>query len=154
MKIKKGDTVKVLYGKDTGKQGKVVAIDMRKNRIVVEGVNIYKKHVKGDGRTRTSEIVNITKSMDVSKVMLICNNCGKSTRVGIKREGDKVTRVCKKCGKDIEVVKEVEKKEVEKPKAKKKTTSKKTTTKTADKKTTKTTEKKTTKKVIKKEESK
>jgi len=146
MKIKKGDTVKVLYGKDAGKQGKVVAVDMRKNRIVVEGVNIYKKHVKGDGRTRTSEIVNITKSMDVSKVMLICNNCGKSTRVGIKREGDKVARVCKKCGKEIEVVKEIEKKEVKKPKAKKKATAKKTTTKT--------TEKKTTKKVTKKKESK
>jgi large subunit ribosomal protein L24 len=134
MKIKKGDTVKVLYGKDAGKQGKVVAVDMRKNRIVVDGVNIYKKHVKGDGRTRTSEIVNITKSMDVSKVMLVCNNCGKSTRVGIRREGDNVVRVCKKCGKDIEIVKEVEKKEVEKPK--KKATTKKTTTKKTAKKVT------------------
>lgn len=129
MKIKKGDTVKVLYGKDAGKQGRVVAVDIKKNHIVVEGVNIYKKHVKGDGRTRTSEILNITKPMDVSKVMLICNSCGKSTRVGIKREGEVVSRICKKCGKTIEVVKEVEKKEEEKPKAKKKTVAKKTTTK-------------------------
>lgn len=145
MKIKKGDTVKVLYGKDAGKQGKVVAVDIKKNRVVVEGVNIYKKHVKGDGRTRTSEIVNITKSMDVSKVILICNNCGKSTRVGIKRDGEVVSRVCKKCGKNIEIVKEVEKKEEEKPK--KKSTTKKTATK-------KTTAKKATKKVTKKKESK
>jgi len=129
MRIKKGDTVKVLYGKDAGKQGKVVAVDIKKSHIVVEGVNIYKKHVKGDGRTRTSEILNITKPMDVSKVMLVCNSCQKSTRVGIKRDGDTVLRICKKCGKTIEIVKEVEKKEEEKPEVKKKTTAKKVTKK-------------------------
>ena len=124
MKIKKGDTVKVLYGKDAGKQGRVVAVDIKKSHIVVEGVNIYKKHVKGDGRKRTSEILNITKPMDVSKVMLVCSSCGKSTRIGIQREGDTVSRVCKKCQKTIEIVKEVEK-----PKTEKKTTTKKVTKK-------------------------
>lgn len=114
MKIKKGDTVKVLYGKDSGKQGRVVTVDIKKNNVVVEGVNIFKKHVKGDGRARTSEILNITKPMSISKVMLVCNNCGKTTRVGIQRVDGKVVRVCKKCGKNIEIVKEVEKKEEKK----------------------------------------
>ena len=88
MKIKKGDTVKVLYGKDSGKQGRVVAVDMKKGKVVVEGVNMFKKHIKGDGRTKTSEILTIVKPMDVSKVMLICNNCGKATRVSVKRENE------------------------------------------------------------------
>lgn len=139
MKIKKGDVVKVLYGKDSGKQGKVVAVDIKKNRVVVEGVNVFKKHVKGDGRTKTSEILTIVKSMDVSKVMLICNNCGKATRVGIKREDGKVLRVCKKCNKVIEIVKEAEKKEEVKKESKKKVAKKASTTK---------------KKVVKKKESK
>ena len=134
MKIKKGDTVKVLYGKDSGKQGKVVAVDIKKNSVVVEGVNMFKKHVKGDGRTRTSEILNITKPMSISKVMLVCSNCGKTTRVGLKREDGKVVRVCKKCGKNIEIVKEVEKKEEKK-------IEKKTVKKTAKKVTKKTNKK-------------
>ncbi|MGI6423224.1 MAG: 50S ribosomal protein L24 [Candidatus Dojkabacteria bacterium] len=125
MKIKKGDMVKVLYGKDAGKQGKVVAVDIKRAKVVVEGVNMYKRHVKGDGRGKVSEILNITKPMDVSKVMMVCNSCGKSTRVGIKREKDSVVRICKKCNKSIEVVKEEKKKEVKKVKAKKKTETKK-----------------------------
>jgi len=122
MKIKKGDTVKVLYGKDTGKQGLVLAIDAKSRKVVVEGLNKYKKHVKGDGKNKTSEILTIVKPMDVSKVMLICSSCGKATRVGIVREGDKVERVCKKCGKVIEVVVKIEE-----PKVEKKSTTKKST---------------------------
>lgn len=132
MKIKKGDTVKILYGKDSGKQGKVMAVDMKENKVVVDGINVFKKHIKGDGRTRTSEILTIVKPLDVSKVMLICPACGKATRVSLRREDKKVVRVCKKCGKDIEVV---EKKE-EKKETKKKTTTKKTTKKSTTKKST------------------
>ncbi len=139
MKIKKGDTVKILYGKDNGKQGVVLAIKDRK--IIVEGLNMFKKHVKGDGKDKKSEILTIAKPMDVSKVMLICDSCGKPTRVGIKRENGKVQRVCKKCNKVIttvekkesieetkkedakakkkEVKKEIEKNQKSKPKAKK-----------------------------------
>ena len=135
MKIKKGDTVKILYGKDSGKQGTVVAANPKSRKVVVDGINVFKKHVKGDGRTKTSEILTIVKPLDVSKVILICSSCGKPTRVGIKREGDKVERVCKKCNKIIEIVE----KKKEEPKTKKKTETKKTTTKksTAKKSTTK-----------------
>ncbi len=125
MKIKKGDTVRILYGKDSGKQGTVVATNPKSKKIVVDGINVYKKHVKGDGRTKTSEILTIVKPLDVSKVILICSSCGKPTRVGIKREGDKVERVCKKCNKVIEIIE----KKKEEPKAEKKSTTKKSTAK-------------------------
>ncbi len=101
MKIKKGDTVKILYGKEAGKQGPVVAVSPKKNSVIVEGLNLYKRHLKGDGRTRTSEVVTIEKPFELSKVMLVCPLCNKPTRVGIKRDGDKVSRICKKCGKEI-----------------------------------------------------
>jgi len=132
MKIKKGDTVKILYGKDNGKTGPVVAVDLKNNMVIVSGVNVSKRHLKGDGRTRTSEILTIEKPMAVSKVILVCPLCGKTTRVGLKREDGKVTRICKKCGKVIEDKKaeKVEvKKETEVKKTVKKTTKAKTNTK-------------------------
>jgi large subunit ribosomal protein L24 len=133
MKIKKGDTVKILYGKDSGKTGAVVAVDLKNQKVVVTGVNVSKRHLKGDGRTRASEILTIEKPMAVSKVILVCPLCGKTTRVGLKREDGKVSRICKKCGKVIEPKKE-EKVEVEKKETKKKSTAVKKTTKTNKKK--------------------
>lgn len=133
MKIKKGDNVKILYGKDNGKQGAVLAIS--NGKVIVEGLNMYKKHVKGDGKDRKSEILTIAKPLDISKVMLVCPNCSKPTRVSLKRENGKVERICKKCGKVIEVIvkeKEVEheeKKEVKKSTVKKVSKSKSKTKK-------------------------
>ncbi|HOV29802.1 MAG TPA: 50S ribosomal protein L24 [Candidatus Dojkabacteria bacterium] len=101
MKIRKGDTVKILYGKDSGKTGLVVAVDQKKKSVIVEGLNLYKRHLKGDGRTRTSEIVTIEKPFPVSKVMFVCPVCKKTTRLSTKKDGKKVVRVCKKCGKEI-----------------------------------------------------
>jgi large subunit ribosomal protein L24 len=144
MKIKKGDTVKVLYGKDSGRQGVVVAVDPKGEKVIVDGLNIYKKHVKGDGRNKTSEILNIAKPLYVSKVMLVCPNCNKATRVEIKREKGKVERVCKKCGKVIEIVEKKEEVAKEEPKKESKKVEKKETKKTATKK--KSTKKTTTKK--------
>jgi large subunit ribosomal protein L24 len=117
MKIKKGDTVKILYGKDTGKQGVVSAV--KNGKVIVDGLNMYKKHVKGDGKEKKSAIIDIAKPMDVSKVMLVCPNCSKPTRVGIKRENGKVERVCKKCGKVIEVAAKKEEVKEEKKEVKK-----------------------------------
>lgn len=125
MKIKKGDTVKILYGKERGRRGPVVAIDTKRDRVVVEGLNLYKRHLKGDGRTRTSEILTIEKPFPISKVMIVCPVCDKPTRVKIEKKDGITKRICKKCGK--EMVK-TEKKE-EKKETKKKTTKKKTTTK-------------------------
>ena len=101
MRIKKGDTVKILYGKDKGKRGPVVAVDVKKEKVIVEGLNLYKKHIKGDGQSKTSEIITIEKPFPVSKIMLICPSCDKPTRVSFKIEDDKKIRICKKCGKEI-----------------------------------------------------
>ncbi len=134
MKIKKGDTVKILYGKEAGKQGVVVAVGPKKNVVIVEGLNLYKRHLKGDGRTRTSEVLTIEKPFELSKIMLVCPSCNKPTRIGIKREEGKVERVCKKCGKAIV---EKEKKVVAKKKEEKKEEPKKKTEKKVTKTTTK-----------------
>ncbi|MDD4382031.1 MAG: 50S ribosomal protein L24 [Candidatus Dojkabacteria bacterium] len=127
MKIKKGDTVKILYGKDSGKSGSVVAVISKEGKVVVGGLNIYKKHVKGDGRKKVSEILTIEKPLPISKVILVCPLCNKTTRVNTKRDGKKVIRVCKKCGKEIEIKKEekVETKKTVKKNTKSKTTKKK-----------------------------
>ena len=117
MKIKRGDTIKILYGKDAGKQGVVSAA--RNGKIVVDGLNMYKKHVKGNGKEKKSEIIDIAKPMDISKVMLVCPNCGKPTRVGIKRESGKVERICKKCNKIIEIATKKEEVKEEKKEVKK-----------------------------------
>jgi len=136
MNIRKGDKVKVLYGKDAGKIGSVVAVNLKQLKVIVEGVNIYKRHIKGDGQSKKSEIVKISKPLAVSKVMLVCPKCNKSTRVGKEVKDNKSYRVCKKCGKRIEVVvaAKPEKKETKKP-AKKTTTTKKVTKKAKAKKT-------------------
>ena len=133
----------MLYGKDSGRQGTVILVEPKKKRVLVEGLNMYKKHLKGDGRTQVSEIVTITKPVPVSKVMLVCPHCKKPTRVGYKIEGKVKERICKKCNKSIDT-------KIEEIKEKKKAVKKKTTTK---KKTTvkkKTTTKKTKSKETKK----
>lgn len=106
MKIRKGDKVKILYGKETGKTGIVSAVSPKKDAVVVEGLNLYKRHLKGDGKTRTSEIVEVERPYKVSKVMFICPLCGKATRLVIKKEDKKIIRICKKCGKEIPAVEE------------------------------------------------
>jgi large subunit ribosomal protein L24 len=132
MRIKKGDTVKILYGKERGRRGPVAAIDIKKDRVIVEGLNLYKKHIKGDGQSKTSEIVTIEKPFPISKVMLVCPLCDKPTRVRIKIDGEEKVRICKKCGKDItkEVkAKKEETKSTKKNKKEPKKTEKKSTAK-------------------------
>lgn len=127
MKIKKGDTVKILYGKDSEKKGSVVAVLEKEQKVVVSGLNIYKKHVKGDGKNKVSEILTIEKPLPISKVILVCPLCNKTTRISLKREGKKIIRICKKCNKEIETKKEtqVETKKTNKKETKSKKTKKK-----------------------------
>lgn len=112
IKIRKGDNVKVLYGKDSGKSGKVVRVLRDENKVLVEGLNMFKKHMKGDGKTRQSEIVDVLKPLNIAKVMIVCNSCGKSSRIVVKNEDGKKVRTCKNCGKSVDAV--VESKPVEK----------------------------------------
>lgn len=101
MRIKKGDTVLVTRGKDKGKQGNVERAFQVSGKVLVAGVNQYKKHVKKNVTGQGSEIVVITKPMPVEAVALVCPKCKKQTRIGYKIDKDVKTRICKKCGKEI-----------------------------------------------------
>jgi large subunit ribosomal protein L24 len=102
MKIKKGDTVEVIAGKDRGKRGEVLKVQPVKNRVTVQGLNLRKKHQRGgqsaQGRQTAPEIVTFEGSMNVSNVMLICPKCGERVRVRSQRgEAGQAQRVCPEC---------------------------------------------------------
>ena len=97
MKIKKGDTVKVIAGKDKDKEGKVLAV--KDGKVLVEGVNMVTKHTKPSAQNQQGGIVNKEAYIDASNVMLVVN--GKATRVGFKMDGDKNVRYAKATGEVI-----------------------------------------------------
>lgn len=102
MKIKKGDKVIVLAGKDKGKTGEVARSFPKTGKVVVTGVNIVKKHARNRLNTdKKGEIVDKTMPIDASNVALIDSKSGKATRVGYKVDGDKKVRVAKKSGQEI-----------------------------------------------------
>ena len=118
MKVKKNDTVLVLTGKDAGKTAKVLVALPKANRVVVDGVNVQKKHKKARNAQEVSSIKEQAGPIDASNVMVVCPACGKATRVAYKVEGDKKARICKKFGALLDATKEA--KEVKKT-AKRKT---------------------------------
>ena len=97
MKIKKGDEVLVISGKYKGKTGKVLKCFPREQKIIVEGVNLIKKHQKRRSAREKGEIIVKEAPIFVSKVKLICPHCKKAVRVGYQFQGEKKVRVCKKC---------------------------------------------------------
>ena len=101
MNIKKNDTVLVITGKDKGKKGKVLKAMPKKNKVLVEGINMQTKHQK-QTRTAAAEIKHQEGPLDISNVMLIDSKTKEPTRVGYKMEGDKKVRVAKKSGTVIE----------------------------------------------------
>ncbi len=98
MKIKKGDTVKVLSGNDKGKTGEVLEVIPKQNRVIVKGVNIRKKHIKPKKQGEEGGITPIECEINASKVNVVCSKCNKPARVGYKMEKDSKVRVCKRCG--------------------------------------------------------
>ena len=102
LSIHAGDKVKVIAGKDKGKEAKVLAALPYKQRVIVERVNMIKKATRPSQRNQQGGILEIEAPIHVSNVMLVCPSCSQPTRVGRKRiEGTRV-RVCKKCGNDID----------------------------------------------------
>jgi len=95
--IRKGDTVKIIAGKNRGKEGKVISVFPARKKIAVEGVNVYKKHMRPKREGEKGEVVDITRPFHTSNAMIVCSGCSKPTRVGHKTEGDKKVRACKKC---------------------------------------------------------
>ena len=108
MKIKKGDTVLIITGKDRGKQGTVSRAMPQDNKVIVEGLNIVKKHVRPQGQTRQGGVIEKAMPIQVSNTMLVCTECNEPTRVALDRrpmgtdQKLRPVRVCKKCHKVIE----------------------------------------------------
>ncbi|EMX5394184.1 TPA_asm: 50S ribosomal protein L24 [Listeria monocytogenes] len=102
MHVKKGDKVKVITGKDKGKSGKVLAAFPKKDRVLIEGINMVKKHTKPSNINPQGGILNVEAPIHVSNVMLIDPKTGEPTRVGYEVKGDKKVRVAKKSGEIID----------------------------------------------------
>jgi large subunit ribosomal protein L24 len=104
MRIKNGDTVLIISGKDKNKSGKVVEVFPKENKLMVENLNIVKKHVRPKKSGEKGQRVEVSRAMDASSVKLICPKCKKPTRIGyrlISQGRDKKVRTCKKCGQEI-----------------------------------------------------
>ncbi|OGM02795.1 50S ribosomal protein L24 [Candidatus Woesebacteria bacterium GWA1_41_8] len=104
LKFKVGDAVKILTGKDKGREGKIEKIYPKKKLALVPGVNMFKKHVKSQPGQKGG-IYDIPRPYDFSKLAIICPSCKKFTRVGFKIVGKEKVRFCRKCGKEIAVKK-------------------------------------------------
>lgn len=96
MKIKRDDKVIVIAGKDRGKSGKVLRVFPREDRVIVEGVNVVKRHQRGNAQRQKGQILDKTLPIHVSNVMILDPKSGKRTRIGIKKMNGKYTRIAKK----------------------------------------------------------
>ncbi len=100
MKIKKGDTVEVISGRDKGMRGEVLRTLPEDSRVVVQGANLRKKHqrqIQAGGRTMNPGVIQFEAPLDIGKVMLVCPKCGEVVRVTVRREEGSARRVCKQC---------------------------------------------------------
>lgn len=101
MKIHKNDQVLIISGKDRGRTGKILRVFPKKNSVLVEKINLRKKHVRPKKEGEKGQIVKIPTPLNVSDVKLICPRCKKATRIGYKIEKEKKYKICKKCGQEI-----------------------------------------------------
>lgn len=100
-KIKKGDIVQILLGKDRGRNGKVERVFPKTGKILVEGINKVKRHVSKRVTGGEGSIIEISKPLDISNVALVCSNCKKTTRVSFKVTGKEKLRICRRCKKEM-----------------------------------------------------
>ena len=101
LKLRAKDTVKVLLGKDKGREGVIERVLPKKKTLIIPGINMYKRHVKG-GQGQKSGIYDIPRPISVGKVIFICPKCKKTTRIGLRKVGEEKVRVCKKCKKEVD----------------------------------------------------
>ncbi len=101
MKLKKGDKIKIMVGKDRGKEGAVERVWLQDNKITVTGLNLYKRHFKAKAEGQKSEIIALPRPLDVSKVAIICPKCKQVTRVGYKLTTKDKVRICRKCDQEL-----------------------------------------------------
>lgn len=104
MKVKKGDQVEVISGKDKGKRGEVLSVDRKKDRVVVEGVNIVHRHMRPTQDNPQGGIIENEAPIHVSNVMVVCPRCDEKSRIGYRRiDNDEKVRYCKKCDEVVDV---------------------------------------------------
>jgi len=106
VKIKKSDTVLIISGKDRARTGRILKVFPKEGKILVEGINLHKKHIRPKKEGEKGQIIQVPSPLDISDVKLICSKCKKVTRVGYKmikfESGRKAkVRICKKCGQEI-----------------------------------------------------
>ncbi len=101
MKLQKGDKVRVLSGKDKGKEGTIEKVFATSMKAIVPGVNVYKRHTKARGEGMPGGIKDFTRALPLATLMLVCKHCGKPTRVGFEVSNKEKVRICKKCGKKL-----------------------------------------------------
>jgi len=101
MKIKKGDMVLIISGKDRGKKGKILKTFPAEHKILVEGINLRKKHQRSKKTGEKGQIITLPAPINISNAKLICPKCGKPARIGYKIVENKKYRICKKCGQEI-----------------------------------------------------
>jgi large subunit ribosomal protein L24 len=102
MKLKKGDHVRVIAGKDVGKEGDITRVYPEAERVIVDGVNVAKRHTRAQGQTMQGGIIDKDMPLHVSNVAIVCSGCDSPTRVGYRFEDDGTkVRICRKCGKDL-----------------------------------------------------
>lgn len=97
MKLRKGDTVIIITGKDKGKKGKVERVSLKSGTVLVPDTNMYKRHVKKSEAFPQGGIIDIARPLDIAKVALVCPQCGKATRVGYLVDGSGKKRICRTC---------------------------------------------------------
>ena len=105
--VKTGDVVYVLSGKDKGKKGKILSVNPDKNMVLVEGINMSTKHKKPKNRYEQGGIIHQETAINSSKVMLVCEKCGKPTKVGKSMlDNGLKAKICKKCNETLDIVNE------------------------------------------------
>lgn len=101
-RIKKGDTVQVVQGKEAGKKGKVLRVLEGDERIIVERVNFIKRHERPSKKLPQGGVIEREASMHISNVKLVCPSCGEAVRIGVRSDGDEKVRYCKKCNVQVD----------------------------------------------------
>jgi large subunit ribosomal protein L24 len=101
MKLRKGDRVRVMSGKDVGREGEITRVIVDQNRVIIDGVNVAKKHQRATKATMQGGIIDKDMPINASNVALVCGSCGQPTRIGYRFEGTEKVRVCRKCEKDL-----------------------------------------------------
>jgi large subunit ribosomal protein L24 len=101
MKFKKGDTVIVMTGKDKGRKGKIEKVLSKKNRVLVPGINMFKRHLKKRDEKNPGGIIDFSRPLPLGNVRLICPKCSQITRIGYLLVKDEKVRICRKCEQEI-----------------------------------------------------